>query len=294
MRRPTTTEISLGLSILFHLFLFFFFNSSRERVFSYEEIKEVSLIDQTYRPEVAKVLAPPKEVFGSEAAEAPVSATGTGGGGEEVAYDLSRKMERSQAKIDLSRFETGEELGGIRIADKVKGVTKTTEEILKEAPVPLARGARRGTGGGFGIAGYPGVLEEPAIKLETRPVEKPREKVIERKAKEEVSSPLPSAPQGSAIIVSGPISERKILRKVLPRYPDWALKKGISGTIVIRLWVTPEGDVRENMEVVESSGYPDLDRSVLTALAGWKFAPLPEDVKKETQWGLVTIRFELL
>lgn len=293
MRRPTTTEISLALSILFHLLLFFFFNASRERVFSYEEIKEVSLIDQTYRPEVAKVLAPPKEVFGSEMAEVPVSATGTGGGGEEVAYDLNRKMERTQAKIDLSRFETGEELGGIRIADKVKGVTKTTEEILKEAPIPLARGTRRGTGG-FGIAGYPGVLEEPAIKLETKPLEKPRERIIERKTKEEMNSPLSSVPQKSAITVSGPISERKILRKVLPRYPDWALKKGISGTIIIRLWVTPEGDVRENMEVVESSGYPDLDRSVLVALAGWKFAPLPENVKKEPQWGLVTIRFELL
>ncbi|MEO0098500.1 MAG: energy transducer TonB [candidate division WOR-3 bacterium] len=293
MRRLKPTEISLALSILFHLLLFLFFNSRRERVFSYEEIKEVSLIDQTYRPEVAKILPPPKEGFGPIEAEVPASVTGTGGGGEEVAYDLNRKLERSQAKIDLSRFETGEEMGAIRIADKIKGVTKTTEEILKEAPVPLTHGARRGTGG-LGIAGYPGVLEEPAIKLETKPVEKPKEKLLERKGKEEVTSVLPSVCQQSAIVVSGPISERKILRKVLPRYPDWALKKGVSGTIIIRLWVTPEGDVRENMEVVESSGYPDLDRAVLMALASWKFAPLPENVKKETQWGLVTVRFELM
>jgi TonB family protein len=294
MRRPKPIEISLFLSFLFHLALFFLFNSTRERLFSSEEIKEVSLIDQTYRPEVAKVLPPPKEGFAPPAGEGPVSVGGTGGGGgeEEVAYDLSKKLERSQAKIDFSRYET-EEMGAIRIADKVKGITKTTEEILREAPIPLAVGTRRGSGGGLGITGYPGVFEEAPIKLETKPIEK-REKVIERKVKEEASSPLPSAPKQSAIILSGPISERKILRKVLPRYPDWALKKGISGTIVIRLWVSPEGDVRENVEVVESSGYPDLDQAVVSALLCWKFAPLPENVKKENQWGLVTVRFVLL
>ncbi len=293
MRRLSSTEISFLLSLIFHLGLFFFFNSFREKFPSSEEIKEVSLIDQTYRPEVAKVLPPPKEDLGPKISETPVSVSGSGGGGgEEVAYDLSRKLERSQAKIDLSKFETGEELGAIRIADKVKGITKSTEEILKEAPIPLTRGTRRGSGG-FGIAGYPGVLEEPAIKLEAKPVER-REKVIERRPTEEVAKPLPSVPQKSTILVSGPISERAILRKVLPRYPDWALKKGISGTIIVRLWVSPEGDVKENIEVVESSGYPDLDRAVSLALAAWKFAPLPENVKKETQWGLVTIRFELM
>ncbi len=291
MRRPSSTEVAILFSVLIHFLLFVLIGSLPERLVSYEEIKEVSLIDQSYRPEAAKVLTPPKEPVVAGVPEG-VRISGPVGGGGEVSYDLTRKMERSQAKIDLSKFETGEELGAIRVADKIKGITKTTEEILKEAPVALARGERKGVGG-FGISGYPGVLEEPTIRLETKPVER-RERVIERRAPEEPPKVLPTETKHETITVAGPISERKILRKVLPRYPDWALKKGISGLIVVRLWVSPEGDVRGNMEIVESSGYPDLDRSVIVALSAWKFAPLAEGVKKEMQWGLVTIRFELL
>ncbi len=291
MRKLSSTEVAIFISIFIHCLLFFLFSSFREQLISYEEIKEVSLIDPTYRPEVTKVLAPPKEAIGPSIPSAPVSVS-SGGSQEEMVYDLTKKFERSQAKIDIAKFETGEELGAIRIADKIKGLTKTTEEILKEAPVPLTLGPRRGSSN-LGITGYPGILEEPPIKLETRPIEPKREKIIERKPTEEIKI-LPAETKPGTITLCGPISERKILRKILPRYPEWALKKGISGAIVIRVWVTPEGDVKDNIEIVESCGYPDLDEAVSQALKGWKFAPLAENVKREVQWGLVTIRFELL
>ncbi len=63
--------------------------------------------------------------------------------------------------------------------------------------------------------------------------------------------------------------------------------------VILKIWVTPEGKVEDNIEIVETSGYPQLDKIVMEAIREWLFAPLEENAKKETQWGIIKFRFEL-
>lgn len=104
-------------------------------------------------------------------------------------------------------------------------------------------------------------------------------------------SPVPA--NKPSVTISGPISGRKRVRCGLPRYPDWAIKQGVSGTVVVRLWVASDGSVRENLTVESTSGYPALDELVADALRGWLFGPLDPGVPQDDQWGRITVRFVL-
>ena len=94
-------------------------------------------------------------------------------------------------------------------------------------------------------------------------------------------------------MVAGPISQREITKKLVPHYPKWALERRVSGTVVVRIWVQPNGQVKGAPTVESSSGYPDLDQVVVDALRGWEFAPLGSGVKSEDQWGVITFKFML-
>jgi len=90
--------------------------------------------------------------------------------------------------------------------------------------------------------------------------------------------------------ISGPVSARKILRKVYPEYPQQAKFGGISGEVSIKFWVSSEGII-EKAEIEKTSGSDILDKAALDAIKRWLFAPL--EGEKITQWGILNIRFEL-
>lgn len=295
-KEKSRIDVAVLLAIIFHLFLALWFISAKPKVRKYTDLKEITFLDQSYRPEVAKILpTPTPQAGGSFEKNVPEPTPGAPSSSvpiEEPAVDLSSRLERSQAAIDLNRYELNrdEALDVIRIGNK--GEMKSTEEILEEKPIALARGIRTGVPG---LVGFLGVKEpqEPEIKIEHRPLEK---------AKVEIKPEIPKAPiepaqpvtKGTKISIAGPISGRQIINKVLPQYPEWALRKGLSGTVVLRLWVLPEGMVKTNVQVEQSSGYPELDQIVISALTRWQFAPLAKDVLQETQWGIITFRFTLL
>jgi TonB family protein len=83
------------------------------------------------------------------------------------------------------------------------------------------------------------------------------------------------------------------VRSTLPRYPDWAIKQRASGTVVIKLFVAPDGSVRDSLTIESTSGYPALDELVVSSLKGCQFAPLDPNVPQEDQWGRVFVRFVL-
>jgi len=300
-------DYAILFSIIFHVILFFLFSRAGRIVRNYSDIKQVTFIDQSYRPEVAKILSrapvPASSPPGSERGITPhtttlVSSGGEGPINEEVSpIDLSSKLDRGQAVIDLNRYEvepSGGELDVIRIGNKANGAQKSIEEILLEKPIALSQGIRTGIPG---LAGLPGVRkpEEPQIKIEHRPLEKPKAVLNPEIPKSDISSePVLTITKETKISVAGLISGRPILNKVLPKYPEWALKKGLSGVVLFKLWVLPDGSVKPTIQVEQSSGYPELDQTVISALAGWRFAPLPKDVVQETQWGVITFRFSLI
>lgn len=296
-------DYAVIFSVILHIFLFFLFSRARMVERNYDDIKQITFIDQTYRPEVAKILTKvkPGTDFGRERGVKPATPTIVSTQepiNQEAEVDLSDRLDRSQAVIDLNRYEierSGEQLDVIRIGNQANGTQKTIDEILLENPVALSRGLSRGSGMP-GLAGYPGVAvpEEPEIKIEHRSLEKPRKQILPKTEppKMEVSEMMTAPVElGTNISIAGPISGRKILSKYLPQYPDWALKRGISGTVIIRLWVMPDGTIKETMTIEQSSGYPELDQLVIRALRRWLFAPLDKDVLQEVQWGVITFRF---
>jgi TonB family protein len=212
---------------------------------------------------------------------------------------MSASLERdqSQAKIDLDRYELDRGEGGmdvIRLGGD--GSSKSTDEILSQPKVQLARGlGGRGSGTGIaGLRGYPGVAQPQAqMSIEHRALEKPAARALPQMSTQNLPRVEAPVSRGSQFMIAGPISQRQIQNKVLPRYPKWALDRRISGTVVVRIWVMPSGQVKGAPTVETSSGYPDLDQVVVNALRGWEFAPLGAGVKSEDQWGVVTFRFSL-
>jgi TonB family protein len=208
---------------------------------------------------------------------------------------MSASLERdnTQAKIDLDRYELdrGEGVDVIRLGGT--NSTKSTDEILSQPKVELARGLGR-PGSGTGLRGMPGVAApSPQLTIESRTLAKPTARSLPTVPSAELPRVEAPVSRGTNFMVAGPISQRQIAKKVVPRYPKWALDRRISGTVVVRIWVQPNGQVKGAPAVECSSGYPDLDQVVVDALRGWEFAPLGSGVKSEDQWGVITFKFTL-
>jgi TonB family protein len=296
-------ETSIIISVVLHAVLLFLFSRpAPHRASAADDMKEVTFMDVTYRPEVAQLL-PKAAIPGgggtSDLPSAPVPTYGSNLPAEEVpAIDMSASLERdqSQAKIDLDRFEmdrSGSEMGVIRLGGEGSG--KSNDEILAQPKVELARGLGRGSGQGIpGLRGYPGVAQPQAqLQIEHRQLAKPAATALPQVPYQDLPRVEAPAARGTNFMVAGPISQRQIMKKIVPRYPKWALDRRVSGTVVVRIWVLPNGQVKGAPTVESSSGYPDLDQGVVDALRGWEFAPLGTGVKSEDQWGVITFRFAL-
>ena len=71
--------------------------------------------------------------------------------------------------------------------------------------------------------------------------------------------------------------DRKIVRKVIPSYPELALRLQISG--VVKLWVTvaPNGSVKS---IEPMGGNPLLIKAGQEAVTNWKFASAPDETRE--------------
>lgn len=301
MLKDKRLDLGIIVSIIVHIVLFILMSgSSKTTNIAYEDIREVTLIDKSYRPEVAKVVS--KGSIWESTEDTYTEAEGSSYGSEIVtpAIDLDAKLDRSQAKIDLDRYmaSNGDVGDVVRIGSATDGSMKSTEEILAEKPISLAKNLPRGAGseGGVGISSSGGKIGQkgtaPAIKLNGKTTPPPKTSHIGSKVEKQVETKLKVETGGETMIsLAGPIANRQIMNKILPKYPSWCLKQGISGVVKIRVWVEPSGNVREGTLIEVSSGYPDLDQAVIKALRSWKFAPLPSNVVQENQWGVITFRF---
>jgi TonB family protein len=292
-------DAAIAISIVLHVGMLLLTSKAAPRLGEVSDMKEVSFMDVTYRPEVARIL--PKAALpggGGSADLGPVPTYASGVAAEDVpAIDLNTSLERdkSSAKINLDRYEMdrGEGMDVIRLGGA--GSEKSTEEILAQPKVALSRGlGRAGSGAGIGLRGMPGVPQPTAqLTIEHRALSAPRAKALPTMAPTDLPRVEAPVSRGTNFMVAGPISSRSITKKIVPRYPKWAVERRISGTVVVRIWVEPNGRVKGAPAVETSSGYPDLDQVVVDALRGWEFAPLGPEVKSEDQWGVVTFKFTL-
>jgi TonB family protein len=93
--------------------------------------------------------------------------------------------------------------------------------------------------------------------------------------------------------IEGEIANRGVVRKVIPQYPAWAEEQGIVGTLKLFFTVSPEGNVRPNITVRQTTGYPALDQLGIDALKQWKFVPHAGGSDAKDQWGVITFVFSL-
>ncbi|MFA6092903.1 MAG: TonB family protein [Elusimicrobiota bacterium] len=95
---------------------------------------------------------------------------------------------------------------------------------------------------------------------------------------------------GAAWSLEGPIGNRRLLHREIPRCPDWVAERGLDLSVQIRFQVLSDGSVHRAAAVRRTSGFPDLDRRALDALLHWRFEPIPGKSAPDT-WGVVTLRF---
>ena len=91
-------------------------------------------------------------------------------------------------------------------------------------------------------------------------------------------------------VITGPLKDRKVEKRVLPEYPDWAINEGVEASVILEFTVAPEGFVKESIVVRRSSGYPKLDEWTKKALRQWKFVGLQEN---REEVGTITFNYAL-
>ena len=129
----------------------------------------------------------------------------------------------------------------------------------------------------------------PKPKPKPQPKPKPKPVVPKQEAPVESTKP-PSAPSGNADAVAKPSAPQSapsdrppvigavdyLQKKPTPSYPRASQRRGESGRVVIRVLISPRGDVAE-ANIRTSSGYDRLDDSALRAARGARFRPYTEN-----------------
>lgn len=99
--------------------------------------------------------------------------------------------------------------------------------------------------------------------------------------------------QGVGMSISGQIAGRKILHSVPAEYSERARRQGWEGVVAVRFTVLPDGRVKDNVFLDQTSVHRDLNQAALAAIRQFRFAPLGADQSNVEQWGVITIVFRL-
>ena len=77
-----------------------------------------------------------------------------------------------------------------------------------------------------------------------------------------------------------------------PEYPDNARNKGWEGTVRLQILVGTEGRVEE-VRVIGSSGYAELDQAAQRAVRTWRFSPALQKGVPVAAWAALPVVFDL-
>lgn len=77
-----------------------------------------------------------------------------------------------------------------------------------------------------------------------------------------------------------------------PDYPPAARRRGLEGTVLVRVLVNTEG-APDQTRVVGPSGIDELDQAALVAVQRWRFAPAREGSTAIAHWVDIPITFKL-
>lgn len=115
-------------------------------------------------------------------------------------------------------------------------------------------------------------LPQPPVKVKKTPLPVPRITITAP-----IAQPVPMQPATSVVSIVAPAdgpAPTALTYGTQTRipYPPIALRNRIEGTVILRVLVGEDGEVKE-IEVDKSSGSRDLDRAAREAVMKWKFKP---------------------
>jgi protein TonB len=90
--------------------------------------------------------------------------------------------------------------------------------------------------------------------------------------------------------VGGQVQESKIIRKVLPVYPELAKRARVEATVILEVNVDEEGNVI-NVRVLRS--HPLLEQAAIDAVKQWKYSPTLLNGEPVPVVATVTVEFKL-
>ncbi len=157
---------------------------------------------------------------------------------QKLALDNEKKLAAGPSKLNLSA-----------------NAPKTNSFLPVNRPAISADAMAKGGSG----------LKTMAPKLE-KPTPEPK-----RQAEENI---VIKKEKGTALLITGQLSGRQILRKTSPIYPRWAEEQGIEAQVAVAFTVRSDGSVKDNLYIEKTSGYPELDDLAKEALVQFMFAPL--------------------
>lgn len=112
-------------------------------------------------------------------------------------------------------------------------------------------------------------------------------------APEPEPAPPAAEPAPAPVEIAPPRFSADYLRNPKPNYPGLSRRLHEEGTVVLRVYVSPQG-APERVELNKSSGYARLDESALeTVKQHWKFVPAKRGNTPIGGWVLVPIAFTL-
>jgi periplasmic protein TonB len=110
----------------------------------------------------------------------------------------------------------------------------------------------------------------------------------------DITPPTPPAPPAPA--PAAPITPPNFVAAYLdnptPEYPRLSRRMKESGTVLLRVRVSPEGRSAQ-VELNKSSGYDRLDQAAVEAVRKWRFVPAKQGEQAVSAWVLVPINFQL-
>lgn len=161
--------------------------------------------------------------------------------------------------------------------EPVAGPSATPEFDPLPAPLPANRDR-----GASGMGDRERGTDDPGERVVEVPVQPP-EPVAPA---EPPPAPLPPPPPVAATQPPVPLPGQT----PAPEYPRRALRRGIEGTVMVRVDVGPDG-VPTSVGISRSSTSRDLDRAAIDAVERWRFRPAMADGRPTVGTVVVPIEF---
>lgn len=147
--------------------------------------------------------------------------------------------------------------------------------VFDPLPAPLPAGEA-------GASGLPEAGEEAIAEERPHVVEPPAPPPPPAVAQGPAPTPPTLAPGSNPVPIDTPA----------PRYPPQALRRGETGTVLVRVDVGPDG-VPTSTSIVQSSRSRLLDRAALDAVRRWRFRPAQANGRPTVGSVVVPIDFNL-